>query len=170
VANLRVLCGHRYGQSISASQGDWLDHRRATWTTCPTPTGRPTGHPTGPGRNARGIGLGGQRSGRRPHPTPHGPRPCALGVHRGAKQPPDAGTGNTHGHGGVPGRARGLAWPPGSRGHSVARVSVSCDHRYGQSISASQRGRLGLRRATWTTCSTPTGHPTGRFIILTVSR
>ena len=43
VARVRVPCGHRYGQSISASHGDRLGHRRAMGTAYPTPTGRSGG-------------------------------------------------------------------------------------------------------------------------------
>ena len=97
-------CGHRYGQSIFASHGDRLGHRRATRTTCPTPMGRSTsrfiisavsgwlGMP--PWRNAHGIGHGGRRSGGRPDTTPHVPQPWAVGTHRGVKQPLDADTGS----------------------------------------------------------------------------
>jgi hypothetical protein len=42
VARIRVPCGQRYGQSISANHGDRLCHRRAMGTTRPTTTGRST--------------------------------------------------------------------------------------------------------------------------------
>ena len=46
------------------------------------------------GRNAHGIGRGAQRSGGRPDLAPQMPRPWAVGVRRGVKQPMDADNGS----------------------------------------------------------------------------
>jgi hypothetical protein len=138
MARVRVPCGHRYSQSISASHGDRLGHRRAMGPLTPLPRavraavsssqpflGGSAGHP---GMNAHGIGRGGRRSSGPPNPTLHVPRPWAVGVRYGVKQPRDADIGRatacaTHwswlGHhvrvAGMGCSATPEAWPPVTR-------------------------------------------------------
>lgn len=116
------------------------------------------------GRNAHGIGRGGRRSGGRPDLTPHMPRPWAVGVHRGVKQPWDAYIGRATGLRRAPytgpGWATTYAWlgwstRPRQRPGRLSSLQASTKPHSSIRFASPSRYVIKVKSIIWPTTSAP---------------